>query len=114
MSDFSVKRGDTLPALIADLTDSNAVAIDLTTVSTKTLLLRRNGIGEAILRTATVVGLATAGRLQYAWVVGDWTGASAIVAGTYSVEFELVYASGQKLTVPTAGYLTLIVYEDLA
>lgn len=108
---YRAKRGDNAPPLAAILKDANGVAIP--SVTAAKMLLRRDGTETVIERTMSFVGPQSDCHVIYGWVSGDWTGANAITAGTYWLEFELTRsAGGTPLTVPTDDYDMLEIWDD--
>jgi hypothetical protein len=43
----------------------------------------------------------------------DWSAGATAKAGEYVAEFEVVYASGRRLTVPTIGKLRVHIPDDI-
>lgn len=98
MATFTLKRGDTAPALryallpeIVDLTGASVVFI-------------MDGLGRA---PASVVSAAPP-VVQYDWQPGDTDR-----AGVRRAEFEVTYPDGGIETWPNAGYLLVNIVEDL-
>lgn len=110
--DFRIKRGDTLPALTTTLKDAAGAPIDLTNVTTVTLLAQKNTGGTALSRACVKESPQTSGKVTYTFVTADWN-AGGFTVGRYNIEWELVYSTGAKLTIPTDGYLVLQVGQDL-
>ena len=111
MTDFHIKRGDTLPPLQMTLSDSEGV-IDLTNVTTVKLLARAPS-GVIVEREFDVDSPATGGNITYEFVAEDWE-ADGFVPGFWTTEVELTYADGSILTIPTIGQKTMQVEGDLA
>lgn len=109
MNEIQLKRGDRRPPLEAVLAYDDGQIIDLTG-ATVSLLYRPAGdvAASTISRSITVVN-PTSGLVSYSWAAED----ASQPAGRYWAEFEIDY-SGEKLTVPTTGYVPMIIYEDLA
>jgi hypothetical protein len=109
---FSVKRGDTLPPIIAAVKDENGSPLDLTNATAATLRARLLVASPMtpITRSMTFLTPRADGKLSYSWLAGDW---NAFRPGSYAVEIELTFADGNVLTVPTEGFLKLVVYGDI-
>lgn len=106
---IKIKRGDRLPLLSVVLAYETGDAIDLTTASAVTFNYKVAGASSGqVSRTMTIVN-PLSGLVSYQWVSGD-----TLTAGRYSAEFEITFSSGDPLTVPTTGYIPMIVYEDIA
>lgn len=108
--DFTIKRGDTIPTLTASLKDETGAAVDLTGAAV--VLNARSSQGVVRTRACVIAAPATSGVVSYTFVAGDW--ASDFLAGRYQLEFEVTFAGGAKLTVPTDGYKLMVVVADLA
>lgn len=111
MSDFTIRRGDTLPVLTATLSATGGSALDLTGATVE-MHLSRAGVTHD--RACAIASNPATGVVTYSFAAADWTGASALVAGTYRIEFEITFTGGAVLTVPTTGHYELVVEEDLA
>lgn len=116
-ADFSIKKGDTRPALAATLKD-NDVAIDLTN-ATSVLLLAKRTTSQA--GTPDISGTCTfvnrpAGQISYTWAAGNTS-----IVGIYNLEFQITWNDGGVETVPndvppghSDAYYTLEVKQDLS
>ena len=102
---ITLKRGDTWPPLVVSVSDDNG-AIDLTTASEIRLLLKSSSY---TLETDPVSPSdAGSGEITYDWQVGDTDN-----SGTYQLEVEIVWATGQIQTVPNDGYGEVKIIDDL-
>lgn len=109
MPHYSIKRGDTRPALLATLSTAAGAPLDLESLQTAMLHLRQ---GETLLsRNMTIMEPRTSGQVRYDWMADDWL---SLVPGVAAIEFELTYQDGNVLTVPTRGYASIQIHEDLA
>lgn len=111
--EFRLKQGDRFPKMRLQLADSAGTVIDLTGC-TPSIRIRPRGGGAALVPptltgVVTVVGAATAGVVEYAWGVAE-----PLPAGVYDVEVPVTFPGGQVETVPTSGYVTLVVEPALA
>lgn len=103
-----LKKGDVLPVLRMTLKDSDGVALDLTSVSAVTFRMRGRGAAAPKVSAAgAVVAPATSGVVEYAWQAADVD-----TVGVYDAEWALTYPGGGQ-TVPTAGYVTVIIEQSL-
>lgn len=109
---FQIKNGDTAPAYVVDLVDNAdtaPTAINLTTATSVTLKMRATGTtGAPYLNEAMAITTAGSGRCTYEWQTGDTD-----TPGTYNAEFEIAWNDGTIETVPNAGYLTIVITDDL-
>ena len=103
---FQIKQGDRLPYLNATLVDSDGVAVNLTGASANFLM--RNEAGTVVVNASASVVSAAAGTVRYIWAAGDTA-----TVGEYNAEFEIT-SDGLKRTFPSAGYLRIKVWDDLA
>jgi len=106
---FLIKRHDALPVLKVYLRDVNDEPVDLSPLSTAVYFIMKNvNTGTAAItgNICTIVDVDTA-IVQYTWAATDTA-----IAGDYLGEFEIRYADGNKLTVPTEDTLSVIVIED--
>lgn len=110
---FTIKRGDTIPSMVATLSstvDGVTAAVDLTT-ATEVMAFFEDATLTVLERECTVV-TAASGIVSYTFLAADWnTGNFAV--GTYKLEFQVTFAVGEILTVPTTGYCKFIVKQDL-
>lgn len=101
-----IKRGDQLPTLQSTLVYDDGSVIDLTGTSV-TFQYRKRGM------TATTVGNCSIidpvnGVVEYQWLTTD-----IVEPGPYVADFEIIFADGKHLTVPTQSHIRLVVEDDL-
>ena len=58
--------------------------------------------------TASIVGSASNGIVQYVWTSNDTN-----QAGSFNAEFEVTFADGSKETFPNEEFLTVVIKPDL-
>ena len=122
MADFTLKRGDTKPALAVQLTDTvGAVTtpIDLTAATTVKLIMRNQsappGSSPAVNSACSFVDRAQ-GRISY-----QWGPANTSSAGLFNTEFQITWNDGGIETVPNDAipannglpYYVIEIKEDL-
>lgn len=107
MAQFSIKRNDRLPKIRMTLTDSNGAALNLTGAAVLFRMKARGGTSTKISAAGTIVD-AAGGIVEYPWAAGDTD-----TAGIYDAEWRLTYADGVQ-TVPTSGYVAIVVEQTLA
>ncbi|HXG46256.1 MAG TPA: BppU family phage baseplate upper protein [Methylomirabilota bacterium] len=105
MSTAKIKQHDTARSL-EDTLQFGGTAIDLTGCAVS-CIIKHTESAITIYREATIVD-APAGRVRFDIQPGDTD-----VAGTYRVEWEIVFPSGKVLTVPDDSYHTLHILRDL-
>lgn len=105
-TEFTIKQGDTLPALNASLEDSSGNPVDLTGA---TILFRMRKVGAAALtvEAAAVIVSATGGTVRYNWQTGDTA-----TPGSYEAEFRCTLPSGIE-TVPNANNIGIEVVPSV-
>lgn len=106
-NEFSIKRNDTMPSIAASLEDSDDSAIDLTGATVRFLM---TPIGESTAKVdaAAIITDAANGKVKY-----DWQSEDTDTLGTFVAEWEITYSSGGIETVPSNGWTTVRVKEDL-
>ena len=104
------KRGDTGPALRAQLLDGNdiedAVPVDLTGASSAKLVMRKPD--TSVLEGSMVIEAGTSGWVSYTWGASDLA-----LVGQHAIEVEVTWANGTVQTFPAAGHDLLVVGHDL-
>lgn len=92
-STLDVRRGDTLPALVATLTDGPTGApVDLT-AATRVRVLGKRG-------TATIVDEDQAGRSATGVVTRAWQAADTLTVGTLRFVIQVTWPGGKVQTFP--------------
>jgi len=104
MTPFTIKRGDTSPALSYALTPTS---VDLTGATVVFNMSRR---GVTILdRQAAVVTTATVTpTVSYEWVAGNTDN-----IGLHLAEFEVTFSNGDIETFPNSDFIQIVVTDDL-
>lgn len=92
---FTIKQGDTAPALEATLIDPNGQPINLAGMSVTFCM------GRHVRAPAEVVDAAE-GRVRYEWQEGDTDR-----PGKWNAEFIVTTIAGESQRVPNAGYITV-------
>lgn len=100
---LEMKRGDTLPALRATLTDDGA-PVDLTAATTIRVLLRR---GSTLVINRVVTG-TDQGVVTMPWQTGDTA-----IAGILRGEVEVTWPDGKVQTWPPTDTFTVEISADL-
>ncbi len=107
MADFDIKQGDNFPRLIANLRQSNGTIINLVDSN---VLFKMKSIenGALILNTAANVINPSLGTVQYEWTSNDTS-----IGGEFKGEFEITFSGGEIQSVPTVGYISIKIHDDL-
>jgi len=105
---FTIKQGDTSPALLADLETPSREPAQL--VGATVLFHMRSSRPNAQPLVAPVVVVdAELGRVRY-----DWQPEDTAVSGDFEAEFEVTYADGSIETFPNEGYIEIFIPEQIA
>lgn len=105
MADFSIRKGDRLPAIEAQLFDGETPVI-LTGASVE--LRYRPVNGGTVIVKAAVIADALTGRVKYEWAANDTD-----TAGVYAAAWRVTFADGRKASYPNVGFLRLAITDDL-
>ena len=113
MADWVMKQNDTWPPLGDAVTpvvlkDNTGAAINLTGATVKLFIRAADGTGTPLSRDAIVVN-AVNGTVRY-----DWVPADTAVVGDFNFEYQITFGDGKIATVPTEGYLSLSIIDDIA
>ncbi|MFC6717903.1 hypothetical protein ACFQGT_09710 [Natrialbaceae archaeon GCM10025810] len=106
MSTFTIKQGDTSPALEATLRDGSGLPIDLTDATVE--LRVRDEHGEVHINSSAFVEPEEDGVVVYEWKPED-TARPGIFRGEWHVTFE----DGSVETFPNSGYLSIYVVDGI-
>lgn len=112
MADYSIKRGDSNPPIVAVLSDANGV-IDLSTATSVTLQFKTTGTGSTTFSRACTVTGAAAGEVTYQWTLADAASGPLAAVNSFNIEWEILWGDSTKTTVPNIGYKSLEVTPDL-
>lgn len=105
MQTFSMKRGDTSPALRYLLGGPEVNLVGASVVFNMANMLTR---ASKIARAPAAVEAGDAPIVSYTWEAGDTA-----EAGNYLAEFEVTYADGAIETFPNADALVVVIGPDL-
>lgn len=97
MTDFFIKKGDTLPRIESTLKYSTGAAVNLTGASQVQFTYKHKQQSEVTIKTGTIID-ATLGKVAYSWQPGD----TAII-GDYQAEWQITFSGGGILTIPNDG-----------
>ncbi|MCA1571918.1 MAG: hypothetical protein LC798_16725 [Chloroflexi bacterium] len=96
MSDFVMRVGDRLPAILSTLTDGAGTPLDLTeALSVRFIMRAMDGVAPILDAAADVIGDPPLGQVRYSWAAGDTA-----VAGAYFAEWQVTFSDSRRLTVP--------------
>lgn len=101
------KVGDRLPVLTATLQDANG-PVDVSDTSEIKLVLRRRHSEEVTLNVTAEITDGPAGKVRYAWQDDDLA-----KSGTFDVEWQASWTSGESMTFPNDSYGQIVVLSRL-
>jgi hypothetical protein len=105
---FTIKRHARRPYLRISVKDGSGDPFDLTGALNATFIMYDSLGVSKVSSPAVLPAPLTSGIVYYAWGPTDTN-----TAGEFRAEFDLVYAGGEKLTLPVKGNLSIRIYEDL-
>lgn len=105
MADFTIRKGDRLPAIQAQLLDGETPV----TLAGATIELRYRPVagGTVTAKTAAIVDPLT-GTVKYEWAANDTD-----TAGVYAAAWRVTFADGRKSSYPNVGFFKIAVTDDL-
>jgi hypothetical protein len=106
MADFTLKSGDTSPAIAATLTDSSGQSVNVAGASVRFQMATADY--STIVDAAATIRDAGAGRVAYEWQPGDTDR-----PGDYLAEWRVEYADGSIETFPAGGFHEIQILPDL-
>jgi len=111
---FVIKRGDTLPVLIANIIDRGSLyqksSFDLSNVTGVTFSMMNIDCDYlSISSKQAQITCVTGGTIQYSWEDGDTS-----EAGNFLGEFELFFSDGKKMSLPSVGGIQIEITNDIS
>lgn len=109
---FVIKRNDTLPAIEASIKTrgclGEVIAFDLSGVTACTFSMS-DDCGNTVVSSAPAqITSSSGGTIQYSWASVDTA-----TSGKFQGEFELLFSTGDKMTVPTIGNIGIQINDDI-
>jgi hypothetical protein len=106
---FSIKQGDTAPALEGICRDGFGSPVNLTG-ATVLFKMRLAPAGAVKIASGAMgaVGNVVLGRQKYSWSTSDTD-----TAGTYEGEVQATFSDGRIRTFPPDGYFTIEITDDI-
>lgn len=108
MSHFSIKEGDTSPALVAFLTDNDDNPINLTEAVVRFQMAPRDDRSDLKVDADAVVTDGEDGEVTYNWASDDTD-----TVDTYVAEFEVTYVDDTEETFPNDAEIVVEVYDEV-
>lgn len=109
MTDFSIKRGDTEPAIQAQLQDDQGDAVDLTNADSVAFHMEGDRETTPKVNASASIDDAANGEVSYSWDSTDTD-----ETGTYEAEFQVTWSDGGTETFPNDGFLEVVIRDDIA
>ena len=107
-SHFYIKKDDTRPAIIANLTDANDAAVNLTGAAVK-FNMRVDPAGSVKINLGSaIIEDAEAGQVSYPWTSSDTD-----TADDYEAEFQVTFVGGAVQTFPGRNWIAVHVIDDI-
>jgi hypothetical protein len=109
---FIIKRNDTLPAIQACIRTrgclGSIIPFDLSGVTACTFSMS-DDCGNLVVSSASAqITSSSGGTVQYSWASVDTAS-----TGKFQGEFELLFSTGDKMTVPTIGNISIQILDDI-
>ena len=106
---ITLKRGDTLPALLLTLMDGNgAVDFSAVTITAATFVLVNGETGDVLVEAELTVVNAALGQFRHNWQSDETN-----VPGNHQGEIQLTFSDGNIATFPDDGYFIVQILRDL-
>lgn len=105
---FTIKQGDTSPALVADLLNPDRTPANLVGASVLFHMRDSRRLASPITKPAQVVD-ESGGRVKYEWDAVDTED-----FGDFEAEFQVTYGDGTVETFPNDTYLEITIMEEIA
>jgi hypothetical protein len=108
---YTIKRGDTAPAIAGVLLDARKRPVPIADDDVVRFYMRNRDLsqgGEIAGKLATVTD-AEDGEVEYRWEDGDTD-----VDGVYDGEFVIEFFGGGKETFPNGEYINIVILPDVA
>lgn len=110
--DFTIKRNDTLPKLELSITGrgclGQVLAFNLSGATGVTFSMIDTQGNYKIAQKAGQILSSSGGTIQYSWEAEDTN-----QEGVFNGEFQINYSSGDRLTVPQQGFISIEIFRDL-
>jgi hypothetical protein len=111
-NEFHLKRNDTLPILKLQLIDRSClgsrIPFDLTGVLSATFTMKNScGDIKIMAKDAQIISYS-GGVIQYNWQAEDTSD-----SGLFDAEFQLIYANGDRMSIPQIGAIRVEIENDV-
>src|SRR4051812_10142951 len=108
MIDFTIKKGDRLPAIKFSLKEKDGSAMNLANCSI-VFNYSLKASGSTVVSRTVLIEDASLGTAQYEWVAADTD-----TVGVYQGELVITFNSGRELTLPANGYIIYEIVDDIS
>ena len=107
MSTFTIKRGDTSPAIESVLRNSTGTPVDLTDASVRLVMETR--LGESLIDEPASNQDPTEGVVVYEWRPGDTA-----YPGRHRAEWRVTFDDGTVETFPNSEFLYIFIQDSVS
>lgn len=107
-ADFTIKTGDTAPAIVGTLKDATLAVVNLTAANAVRFIMKNKATGVKVIDQPAVFTNAAGGVVTYQWQTGDTN-----TVATYTAEFEIAWSDGTFESFPNSKYIVVRVIADL-
>lgn len=107
-TDFTIKTGDTAPAIVGTLKDATNAVVSLVGADAVRFIMRVKGADTVLINQPAAITDAVGGVVSYQWRTGDTE-----QIDTYNAEFEVAWSDGTFETFPNSKYIVVKVIADL-
>lgn len=103
---FYIKKNDTYPPLRATLQQADGTPVNLEGARVQFLMRDDDYRDKIYAQGEAMIVDAEKGIVEYRWREGDTA-----IPGYYLAEFVVTFATGQQLTIPNQGFITIQVQK---
>lgn len=108
MADFTIRRGDLLPVIVATLSDEETgVAVNLTGATVR-FRMKAYGDDPPKINAPAIISNAVNGVVRY-----EWAGTDTDTVGGYIAEWQITWPGAKTQTFPSDGYLSIEIMPDI-
>lgn len=113
MTDFTLKKNDTSPALEYQLLDASGNPIDLTNYNEVRFLMQQKD-GSTLTIDGDTAGNVFVTDAENGKVKYEWKSVDTDEGGVFEAEWEVKYSNGSIETFPNTTFITIRINDDLS